>query len=91
MLRTGSVHFEPLVNATLVIDAQTGQPCNYVSLQQIFEANYTLAFLLGQYVLVVTEAGLSQAHHQVTLDVVRHHELGAHRALDTIDGPHVTR
>lgn len=58
MLWTRSIHFEPFVDASLVVDAEAGQARDGVPLRQILQADGTLARILRQDVLVVCDSRL---------------------------------
>ena len=58
MLRTGAIDLEPVVDAPLVVDAETGQPGDRIPLIHLVQADHTFAFLLLQNVLIVTDSRL---------------------------------
>lgn len=46
VLRAGSVHLKPSVDAALVVDAETWEPGDGVPLRQFFQADHTLPLVI---------------------------------------------
>lgn len=53
MLRARSVHLEPLVYTSLMVDAKAGQASYGVARGQLLQADHALAFRIAEYVLVI--------------------------------------
>ena len=58
MLGTGSVHLEPVVDASLVVNTETGKPRDRVSLVHVLQTDDALALLLLKDVLIVADPRL---------------------------------
>lgn len=58
MLWTRSIHFEPFVDTSLVVNAEAGQAGDGVPLCELLQADGTLARILRQDVLIVCDSRL---------------------------------
>lgn len=83
VFRAAGLHLRPGVNAALVVDAEAGQPCDGLPLQQLLQADRTLAAVFTEHVRVVGQGWRGEAAQQVVLDASSGKRLGAERTADT--------
>lgn len=83
MFRAAGLHLRPGVNAALVVDAEAGQPCDGLPLQQLLQADRALAAVFTEHVRVVGQGRRREAAQQVVLDATSGKRLGAERTADT--------
>ena len=57
MFGTGAIDLEPVVDAPLVVDAETGEPGDGLALVHLVQTDHTFAFLLLQHILIITDSG----------------------------------
>lgn len=91
MLGARPVHLEPLVYASFVVNAETGQTRDGVARTQLLQANDALALAVRQRVLVVGETRPRETHHEVDFYIIRQHELAADRTFYTCFFPRPVR
>lgn len=81
MFWTRPVDLEPFIDTPFVIDAETGQACDCVTLSHVIQAYRTLTTVLGQNVLVIIESGFGETHLQMNVYFIRAHKLHARRTM----------
>lgn len=83
MFRTGSIDMEPVVDASLVVDTETWQTGDCITLIHVVQADHTFSFLLQKDILIITNSRLCQTHDQMALDIVIWDGLRADGALNS--------
>lgn len=82
VFRTAATDGKPIINATLMIDAQTWQPSDRISFLQLIEADRTLALINHQNVFVVNELWFREARQKMQFDAIGWNGLVTHRTLE---------
>lgn len=82
MLWTRAINVKPLVYTPFVVDTETRQSGNGISLLQLLQTDGTFPGVSRQNVLIVGQPGLAETHEQVLLHLTGHHVLGAHGAAE---------